>query len=76
MRINKYVLYQLKKFLKLYKNFFYSHGSIWDTFIKKFFLANFLQIHGSSWNTFIKKKFSCGYKKINNYLDKYLVSFV
>ena len=48
---------------------FYSHGSIWDTFIKKLFFANFLQIHGSSWDTFIKKfprknkKLLCNYKK-------------
>ena len=49
---------------------FYSHGSIWDTFIKNIFFANFLQIHGSSWDTFIKKfprknkKLLCNYKKI------------
>ena len=45
----------MKIFFETIKKNFYWHGSIWDIFIKKFFLVSFLQIRGSSWDTFIKK---------------------
>ena len=67
MRINnnnEIMSYINKKifFLTLKKKF-YSHGSIWNTFIIKFFFANFFQTHGLNWETFFKKNFPCKYKK-------------
>ena len=67
MRINnnnEIMSYINKKiFFWTLKKKFYSHGSIWNTFIIKFFFANFFQTHGSNWDTFFKKNFPCKYKK-------------